>query len=160
MADDTTLILKNCESIREALNLLTCFEQYAGLKLNKSKTECILLGLNSINSLKEFGLKITVDPIQTHGNWISKSKEETLALNYEERVSKIRNLLNMWKCRNLTIKGKITILRSQALPLILYTASMLDIPDNILNEIDKLFFNFIWPKGKHHVKKCVLTKEI
>ena len=66
----------------------------------------------------------------------------------------------MWKTRNLSIKGKITVLRSQALPLILYAATMLYISDTLLNEIDQLLFDFIWPKGKHHVKKDVLTKSI
>ena len=47
----------------------------------------------------------------------------------------------MWKCRQLTIKEKITILRSQALPIILYPASVLFTPEHIIDKIDKLFFN-------------------
>ena len=31
----------------------------------------------------------------------------------EEKVLKVRNLLNMWKARNLNIKGKITLLWSK-----------------------------------------------
>ena len=42
----------------------------------------------------------------------------------EEKVLKVRNLLNMWKSRNLTIKGKITLLRSKVVPVFLYVATI------------------------------------
>ena len=34
------------------------------------------------------------------------------------------------------------------------------VPENIIKQIDDLFFDFIWPSGKHHVKKKVLIQEI
>jgi len=66
----------------------------------------------------------------------------------------------MWKARKLSIKGKITVLRSQILPIILYPASVLYTPDDIIEELNSLFFNFIWPNKKHHVKKKVIIKNI
>ena len=46
-ADDTCLFLKCTESLRNALQVFECFYRYAGLRLNKSKTEIILLGKNN-----------------------------------------------------------------------------------------------------------------
>ena len=44
--------------------------------------------------------------------------------------------------------------------LILYAASKLYTPDNIITDIDRQFYDFIWPKGKHHVKKKMLIQQI
>ena len=60
--------------------------------------------------------------------------------------------------RNLSIKGKITLLRSQAMPIFLYLASFLYVPCEFIKKVNELFFDFIWPKGKHHVKKKVLIQ--
>jgi len=160
MADDTSLFLKNATSIENAFQLLDHFHKCAGLKLNKSKTKVIPLGLSNSIDLKRLGLEIVNDPIKVLGIWVCKDTQQMIDKNVSERLLKLRNLLNMWKSRDLTIKGKITILRSHALPLIIYLASMLFIPDDIIQEIDNMFFSFIWPKGKHHVKKKVLIQEI
>ena len=66
----------------------------------------------------------------------------------------------MWQPRNLTIKGKITLLRSKVLPIFMYVASIVYVPEDIIKQLDALFFDFIWPSGKHHVKKNVLIQEI
>ena len=66
----------------------------------------------------------------------------------------------MWKSRNLSIKGKITIIRSQAIPIILYSASVLYTPPEVSQEVDHIFFYFLWPNKKHHVKKKVLIQSI
>jgi hypothetical protein len=44
MADDTTVFTEDINSIENILKILAKFEQYAGLKLNKSKTEAMWLG--------------------------------------------------------------------------------------------------------------------
>ena len=66
----------------------------------------------------------------------------------------------MWKTRNLSIKGKITLLRSQALPLILFPCTVLFVPDEIEKEVSTIFYDFIWPNQKFHVKKNVLIQNI
>ena len=75
--------------------------------------------------------------------------------NFEERISKLKNLLNIWAQRNLTIKGKITILKAKALPLITYISTFIYVPKHIIKSIDKILYDFIW-KNKHHVKKTTL----
>ena len=66
----------------------------------------------------------------------------------------------MYKARNLTRKGKITLLTSKVLSIFLYVAAIVYVPDTIIKQITNLFFDFVWPSGKHHVKKSVLIQEI
>jgi hypothetical protein len=160
LADDTSLFLKNKDSILTVLSLLNHFENCAGLKLNTEKTHAIILGSQNGINVKDLGIKIVTDSIKTLGIHVSKNEDVTIFKTLNEKVTKIKNLLNMWRARNLSIKGKITILRSQALPLILYPASVLFVPEKIVKELDSLFYDFIWPNKKHHVKKQVLKQEI
>ena len=41
-----------------------------------------------------------------------------------------------------------------------YVATIVYVPDTIIKQISNLFFDFVWPSGKHHVKKSVLIQEI
>ena len=158
-ADDTTLFLKNYESLNVSLGLLEHYQYCAGLKLNKDKSEIVQLGTPSIKLLKH-GLKLVKGPIKTLGVWIGNSCAETCKINFDERLKKLNNLLNMWQSRSISIKGKITLLCSQAVPLIMHTASVLYVPQSIIDEVDSIFYKFLWPKGKHHVKKRVIIQDI
>ena len=153
MADDTTLFLKDLNSVQKCLKILNHFSKCAGLKLNKDKTEAFQLGINTHAIKDKFGLKWVNGPIKVTGIWVGKNIKSLSVSAIEEKIQKLKVLLNMWKMRNLTIKGKITLLRSQAMPIFLYLASVIFVPMEFIKKIDELFFDFIWPKGKHHVKK-------
>ncbi len=52
----------------------------------------------------------------------------------------MKNLLNSWKCRNLSFKGKITIVITLALSSLLYLASMI----YVFKEVKHIVVDFIW----------------
>ncbi len=43
----------------------------------------------------------------------------------------MKNLLNSWKCRNLSLKGKITIVNILALSFLLYLWSVIHVPSMV-----------------------------
>ena len=86
---------------------------------------------------------------------ISKKSADIESINFDVKLVQIRNVLNMCTCRQLFNKGKITVLRSQIFPIILYLASMLYTPEKVMAYIEKILFDFIWPREKHHVGKKV-----
>lgn len=143
-ADDTTLFLKHIESFKNVNTVLELFDTW----------------ISQLPNLDSFGLKEVTENVKSLGILLSKNTKNIVSNNFSEKVMKLKNLLNMWKSRQLSIKGKITLLRSQALPLILYPASVLYTPAEVINEIDHIFFDFIWPNKKHHVKKKVLIQSI
>ena len=91
---------------------------------------------------------------------MSKNCDEVIKINIDERLTKLKSLLNLWKQRNLTLKGKITILRCQALPLILFAGTFLYMSEKTIDDIETIVYDFVWPKGKHHVKKITLIETI
>ncbi len=150
LADDTTLFLRDKPSIVHTFSLLNHFEKCAGLKLNKEKSETIILG-RDIAEKSVYGIKVSDKPIKVLGIWISKDIEDISSLNFDERVDKLKNLLNMWRQRKLSLKGKITIINCLALSQIMYIASVLYVPQGVIDKVNDLIFSFLWPK-KVHVK--------
>ena len=72
----------------------------------------------------------------------------------------MHNILKVWACRNLTLKGKITIINSLIISLFVYPISITTTPPEVLEEIDQAIFKFLWsnkkPKiAKHVIQKCI-----
>ena len=149
LADDTTLFLKDKNSVLFTLEILKHFELCAGLKLNKSKSEAIMLGNSNPQTRSICGIQFIDEPTKLLGIWICKETSKIPELNFSEKLSKFKHLLNMWKQRKLSLKGKVTLINSLALPQIIYAASVLYVPSEVIIEVNKLIFSFLWPKKIH-----------
>ena len=160
LADDTTLFLRDSESLERALTFIKAFGESSGLKLNKEKTEAFWIGSKVLCKEKPLNLKWTRDFIKCLGIWCGPDIEGAITKTFTEKLKKLKNLLNMWSCRKLSLKGKVAVLRSLALPQILYPSSILFVPEWVIHDVEELFFNFLWSNKKHHVKKEVITNEI
>ena len=161
LADDTSLFLSDIESVKIAL---TCFEEfyrYAGLQLNRAKTEAIILHNNG-NILIDSSLNIRwhSEPFKTLGIWYSLNTHEMISLNINERMDKIKNILNIWQTRHLSLKGKITVIKSLIMPHIIHLASVLYLDENLIKTIDSMLFNFLWSNRKHGISKNTLIQNI
>ena len=155
-ADDTCAYLNGSNSLENIVKLFEDFYRYAGLKLNIDKTEAIWLGRNNRYG-KICGIKIMQEPIKVLGIWLSKNSKEISSLNLDQRIEKLRTLLNLWSQRGLTIKGKITIIKSKALPLITFATNFIYVPKDVIETIETILYDFVWKK-KHHVKKTTLVE--
>ncbi len=64
--------------------------------------------------------------------------------NFQQRILNLKSILNIWKQRKLSLKGKITILNNLALSPLIYSSSVVDTPTKVINEINSLIQAFIW----------------
>ena len=71
---------------------------------------------------------------------------------------KIKRILDSWKGRYLTYKGKIVILKTFILSRLVYTAQVIACPLSVLKRIDKLMFEFLWGSTAVRVKKSYVTQ--
>jgi len=68
------------------------------------------------------------------------STNKTL-LNFPDKLQSITKKLSAWCWRDLTFIGKITVIKSLALPIIIQILTvMTNPPDNILKDIQQSFF--------------------
>ena len=162
-ADDTTLILDGSEqALLSALTMLDEFSKASGLKLNEKKTEALWIG-SSIGNDKLFlpgkELKWPESKVKTLGLWLSVEPEIAALLNYDEKVEKIRKILSCWKYRRLTLLGRITVLKSLAASQLVYLLSPLPSNYNALNQINKLFYQFLWNGKGDKIKRKIMIND-
>ena len=160
LADDTTLFLEDEKSLEASIQIIADFSESSGLRLNTEKSEAFWIGSRVSCRNKPFDLKWTNESIKCLGVWCSADVERAIEQNFNEKIKKLKSLLNMWSQRKLSLKGKVAVLRSIILPQILYVATVLYTPEWVIEKVENLFFNFLWSDRKHHVKKEVIVKEI
>ena len=160
LADDTSLILKDMTSIELAIKEFQTFSKCSGLQLNLEKTEIIPIGTN-INKQHMMPLSLSKINIRngcfkTLGVWFSRNIKEMISLNFEERLEEMRKLLFIWNTRNLSLKGRITVIKSLVLPKITFLFSLIYVPKDILDRIQKLLTDFLWRYKTPKIKKEII----
>ena len=66
----------------------------------------------------------------------------------------------MWRQRNLSLKGKVTVINSLAAALMVYPCTTLDTPENIIKETDKIFCDFLWNGKVNKIARNTVIKQI
>ena len=156
-ADDLTLFVKDSNSINRLQDIFDEFEKISGLKMNKEKTYFVWMGRDNekpdiplfgklVQQVKILGIYFTL-------NW--KLKEE---MNYKEILSKIKRLLGWWKQRDLTLTGKVHLMKTYALSKLNYVSSLIAVPNWVMAEIEKITFEFLW-KGKDRIKRNIMVQD-
>ena len=163
LADDTTLYLKDMLSLERAISLFQDFGLCSGLKLNLDKTEVIPLGSVQPKDIDiPHGIKcinIRKQAFKTLGIWFSMDPLLSIELNYKERMKETEKLLYIWMSRNLTLKGKITVLKTLIVPKFIHLLKSILTPTSILSKIDKMFFDFLWNNKPSKIKRNTITND-
>ena len=160
LADDTTFILNETKSINPSLETLECFYKHSGLKTNLEKTQVFTIG-KKLNHLENIpGLDWSKGPIKLLGITLCDSENDNYKYNFEHKIKTIKNLLNLWKSRNLSLKGKITVLNSLASSMLIYPCTVIETPVKVLKEVSTLFYNFLWDGKTPKIAKDTITKSI
>ena len=80
-------------------------------------------------------------------------------LNYKEKISKIENIIKIWKRRYLTPLGKITVIKSLLVSRLNHLFISLPNPnENIILSLNNMFFNFLW-EGPAKIKSTIIVKQ-
>ena len=160
LADDTTIMVKNTQSIPQVLEQLNRFEQISGLKANVEKTKAFAINCEIPHKAEQYNLKWANGPMHLLGIHITDNMNIHVEMNLLPKIEIMKNTLNIWKQRNLTIKGKITVINSLAISLFVYPATLMTFPKCKMKEIEQIFYDFLWRKGKHKVAKHVIESKI
>jgi len=85
-----------------------------------------------------FGFGWPRDPIKALGIFFSYDEDKTNEFYFAEKIRNLEKTLNSWKKRNLTLYGKINIVKTFGLSKLIYNASLLAIPEHFIKETEKL----------------------
>ena len=87
------------------------------------------------------------------GVYFGNNKEECEKLNWENKIDKMNTLFFSWGKRNLTILGKIMIIKALVISIFTFVASACVVPDKYRKEIESKCFKFIWDGKPDTVKR-------
>ena len=145
-ADDMTLFLKNRQDLESALIILNSFSLFSNLEMNRNKTEAMWVGSRAGCQERYGGIewkeKLKILGIIFRNNISASQNEE----NWKNKIMKIKELIALWSKRNLSISGKLVIIKTFLLSQLVFLMQSLSLPENVLNSINSLFFRYIWKK--------------
>ena len=164
MADDATLTLLDIPSIVKAMVIFDEFKEVSGLKVNLSKTEIIPIGIvsntNPVLPREIIDIKIKHGPFKALGIWYTLIEHEQKSLNFDKRLKTMQSLMNIWRTRSLSLKGKILIAKTLLLPQIQFLFNMLAVSQATLRKIDEMLFDFLWNGKPHKIKRNTIIAPV
>ena len=123
-ADDTTFFVSSISSIFEILRIMNIYELASGSKCNVDKTELLVIGSSEVNP-SDFDFPVKNDYLVVLGVAMGNTHDLVEKENWENRLTKCMAVLRRWKCRNLSFKGKATVINSLVISRLVYLATVL-----------------------------------
>ena len=82
-----------------------------------------------------------------------------MEVNYEAKITKAKSWVNIWNRRDLTVLGKVTIIKSLIYSQFSYLAiPLIKPPKSLIKSIDTLTFHFLWGCKRDKIKREVIKK--
>ena len=158
-ADDITCLIEDVQSSKKIFQIVQLFSRISGLKLNKSKCEGMCLGSLRTSSDKPLGISWSNSPIRILGIFLSYDSKKVIELNFLNKLTLIQKLFRTWANRGLSLLGRITIAKTLAISQILFAASVIPIPNDMLMQFNSCIYKFIWNGGSEKIKRGVLNSD-
>ena len=160
MADDTTIFVNSKEDVGKALNIIEEFGSFSGLKLNRNKTEGLWIGKLKHCKEKIENICWAENYVKCLGVYFGHNKNECKKLNINKQIEKSANIINQWGKRNLSMIGKITVVKSLIIPNITYVASVTTLDKETISKFKSIIYDFIWNGKSEKVKRQMICKDI
>ena len=154
-ADDTSFFVKNESSIIEIFNCFDIFSKYAGLKINRSKCEIAGIGVKNGAKVALLGIKninLNTQHIKILGVCFTYNKDLFTEKNFNEVVKKMERVLALWRWRGLSLIGRVTVFKALAFSKIVFISYLNEVPEEIIEKIEKIQKDFIWEDKKTKIK--------
>jgi len=160
-ADDTTAFVKDRESVKEIFVIFDKYGKASGSKVNFNKSEIFCMGketpFKSLQCDLNFG---DLGHTKVLGLFIGTDKFECEHNNWRQRVDKCKIILNTWRTRSLTVKGKVLVINSLIISKLIYVLNLSHLPNWVIDEMKTASVNFIWSGTKPKIKYTVLISPI
>ena len=161
-ADDTLCFLDgSVNSCRALFNDLGIFAKFSGLKPNIGKTEAFWAGADVeerppiCEDLKFRWVK----KLKVLGVFFANDESNVFQENFENRLCQIVSIINAWKRRYLTIKGKVVIIKALLLPKFTHLFTALPAPPKrFIDKLKQVLFNFVWGGKTDRIKRSSMYK--
>ena len=145
------------------LDVLSEVEANVGIKASYDKTVLYRIGSIANTNAKCYtkrSIKWSNEPSNTLGIDLHQTN---LWKNFEAVLTRMDTVTKMWHYRSLTLVGKVLVLNTLIASLFVYKMTVIpEIPDSMIERIEKCFTNFLWKGAKPKIPLKVLqcSKEL
>lgn len=162
-ADDVLLYLSDLpNSLPKALQLFELFGSFSGYKINLQKSVLLPLNIDITHpSVLQSASNISCkDEVIYLGIIITRKLSTLKKRNYDSILSKIKTDFDKWSSLQVTLHGRISVIKMNVLPRLTFLFSMLplDLPYKFINQIDSLCSKFIWNGKRARIKLATLQR--
>ena len=132
--DDATVFVKDIRSVHRLFGLLQQLEDCSGLRINHSRSEILWLG--SLHQRKDsiLKLKLSDETVYALGVYFSYDEELATKRNFFEKLPKLKKIRNFWSSRDISIYGRVNIVKMMAISKLTFICSVLDTPKGFTDE--------------------------
>ena len=132
----------------------------SGLRLNIRKTEGLWLGRGRNRNDTLGNIKWENSSIKALGIHFGYNKHELEERNWLEKIESIKKCLKIWNCRDLSLQGRVLIIKTVALAKVVYLLTALSVPKWVINIINREFFSFLWKYKRDKVSRRVVINDL
>ena len=157
-ADDTTIIVKDIESVNKVKEVVQMFCRGSGGKLNEEKTTYVRFG--GVNVLTDYFHFKETKEIRILGVLMGKDERNVKEKMWEEIVGGIERRLNFWKLRTLSLKGKVLILNVLMVSKLWYVLYVTAMPMWVEKRLKKCFLDFLWNSKPSRIAYSTLIGDV
>ena len=163
-ADDTFVLLEGKEhSLRATIHILQQFTECSGLKINLDKSNAVWIGLKAGSGERlcpDLGITWADNFTLLGINFDAKLQNMNLN-NLEPKLLKIDAIFGAYDKWNLSLLGKICVIKTMVIPKFIHLLSILPNPEKIfLQKLSGRFKTFLWNDGKVRIKADQLAHDI
>ena len=159
-ADDTTVISSSIASVNTSLHIINSFGPLSGLNLNKTKTKIMWIGSQKGNKEKIIGFKCITKPIKALGAFLSYDGDKNNEENFFSKIRKMKTKLNIWQTRDLSLYGRSILAKTVGVSQLIYAASMLTVPEPVIQKTQAELFAFLWRNKKDKIKRQITYQPV
>ena len=66
--------------------------------------------------------------------------------NWDDKIDEMERLLHTWGKRDLTLLGKVLVVKSLAVSKIVLCTSLLPVRQHFIDKLNRIIFKFVWGK--------------
>ena len=158
-ADDGNFLVLNTHSLNLIFQTCHTFEQFSSLKLNLEKSEACWIGAARGKQNKSVDcnwINLCTDKIRTLGVFNNYDTDLADTHTFFSVIGKIKNCLNLWSSRGLSIAGRRQNFKSLALSKAVYISTMKNFPSRFIKVLDDIQKDFIWSELQPEIKHSTL----
>jgi len=157
-ADDATFFNDgSATSFKALVETLHNFRQISGLNLNSTKSTVMRIGSlknSNFEYCKENKFIWTSDGAKTLGMHFFNEHKLNIENNLMPKIKEFEACLKQWHHRKLTLMGKVTVIKTFALPKLIYPFSVLPNPTKqVIDGLITTMFKFIWDDKPDKIKR-------